>query len=430
MKLRPNSLIALGFWTLSAAACAGKLSVGERPQGDQAQSSGNIDAGTSFELTVQSDSGTEDLLPEAGGPSGGSGGTRGAGGNGGVTHSTSAPGVAPSSSATPTASMEPSASAGGSGGMAGAGAGGSSGIDNAGPGGAVGIGGNFSEGVAGTSGSAGASSNGGNSWVEEAMPTTPAPGSSDGCPVGPLYPDSVCDSPGLTCAYHYEATDYQECSCRRELNAESTWECFGAGVQQQDSCPPQPPEADTECFGYYGLTCWYPPQIECWCDAEPGVWECLLPPDVDVPEPPDTDSAEVQIPELTDEQRQTWCEWYSELAAGGPGHPPTADLPVDGSGYTSSGACRSGGSCQATLPIVSAAQCAANLSLSQCEAPLSLLTECVDNALGGACLADEYACIDLAEIQNCSGTLVTVSASGFTPSCGVKVSEPNEPDAG
>jgi hypothetical protein len=145
-----------------------------------------------------------------------------------------------------------------------------------------------------------------------------------------------------------------------------------------------------------------------------------MPPETEVADPPATVDPEVSIDAMTSQQQEDWCLWYAELAAGGPGHPATPDLPVNEAGTTTNGACRIGSYCQAVVPVLSAAQCAANLSLSECEVPLSMLSECVADVLGGFCSAAQYACVDFLDSPGCPGTIVAASSSGI-PMCGVAV---------
>lgn len=124
--------------------------------------------------------------------------------------------------------------------------------------------------------------------------------------------------------------------------------------------------------------------------------------------------------ELTEAERETWCEWYSGIAAGGPGHAPKADRPVEG-GYATGAACSFDYDfCGAALPRISVAQCMANLSLSECESPLSNLTGCVSDMFSRACTPFDYDCLDYLEAPNCAGSILLLATS-VVDDCAVRV---------
>jgi hypothetical protein len=389
MRSMHSSAIALvAVATATVFACNGKLEVGDEPP--------TAGAGGEPVDEPESTGGTAGV-PASGGAQTGAGGR--VAGVGGVT--------------------------------AGGGRGGASGGLGGSPG-ASGVGTIAGTGSATTGASGGGSdSNGGEpgSWVDTVTPTSPASGSSEGCPMGPILPDSACDTHGLTCGYHYElesSHDYQECACTRTRGEGLAWNCYlNWGGPQNTSCPSEPPEHGSDCFGYYGLSCKFPPQLACECNepTEGPVWECPTP--LEVPEhlePPSAPDPLRAIADLNDEEREAWCEWFATASAGGPGFPPVADGPVDDDGYVSGVACYTSGDqfCQSAVPGLSKAQCVANLMLSECGSPISNLTACVHDVFGNVCGPFSYGCLDYLETPNCGGT-IAIDSPGPTPMCRLRV---------
>lgn len=265
----------------------------------------------------------------------------------------------------------------------------------------------------------------GGSWVDEFPPTAPEPKSSEGCPNGPLLPDSACETEGLLCRYELDTNNHQECACTRIVGGKHRWQCWNPTVPQA-ACPEEAPEHGTDCFGYFGLLCEYSrrPLISCQCSVsgEQGVWDCpeILPPDVDPPEV----VPERSVAEMSEAERENWCEWHSVLVRGGAGFPPITSEEVDANGYVMNSGCSySGEFCRGSLPHVSKAHCLGNLRVSECGAPISLLTECVAGIYGATCGPFDYACLDYFETPNCDGTIAINQAqpTGPFPTCPLRV---------
>lgn len=258
----------------------------------------------------------------------------------------------------------------------------------------------------------------GGSWLDEFDPVDAVPLSSDGCPMGPLDPDTFCDSSGLVCGYEFEG-NYQECTCFRKPSGAVRWDCDFATAS--DLCGDEVPEAGADCFGKIGLVCTYPPEIECACGGQTGTWECTNVESVEVPDPPSALDPTTTITEMTGQDREVWCDWYSTLMAGGPGHLPTPDLPVEG-GFTQGAGCTAQPTapCRVVTPVLSVAQCVANLALSECALPVSSLSACLETAQGGACSITEYSCLDYLAEPGCAGTIFVDWAPGG-PSCDLRV---------
>ncbi|HEU5077323.1 MAG TPA: hypothetical protein VFU02_24195 [Polyangiaceae bacterium] len=280
--------------------------------------------------------------------------------------------------------------------------------------GTVGSDGSNSTGGESTSGS------GGGSWADEIQQVPAVSGSSEGCPTGPRAPDSECETDGLACRYQYgdgSALSQQQCYCVRTSGNSHVWRCFHGSADER--CPAAPPEHGSDCYGYFGLGCVYPPEFECSCDSSEGTWDCPSSEIEQPPEPPETIDPTLLVAELTDEERQAWCEWYSGLHAGGPGHPPVADLPVEG-GYARAACSISRVYCEAAIPALSVAQCVANLSLSACESPLSNLTGCAIDMIGLTCGPFDYSCLDYLETPDCAGSII-LRADAVGAGCNVRV---------
>lgn len=215
------------------------------------------------------------------------------------------------------------------------------------------------DGDGGVSGSSSASTTGSN-----APPVPPAPGSSEECPIGPVRDGDACETEGITCEYHREPP-YQpvaKCFCTRASGDRQLWNCSSYTSRNE----------------------------------------------LEFAEPPETLDFERLVGELTDEEREIWCDWYSRLDPNDPNaHEPAADRPVV-DGYVDGGACMFDTPfCHANAPVLSKSQCIANLSLSECESPLSNLTQCATDVLGYSCAPFDYSCLDYLEAPNCDVTIIT-----------------------
>lgn len=260
-------------------------------------------------------------------------------------------------------------------------------------------------------------------WVEEVTPTPANPGSSEGCPLGPVPPDGECETDGLTCDYswEWEPGQWQQelCYCARSLGAQQVWKCSLGG--SGPGCPGAMPEDGTNCYGYLESSCSYPGDRECYCDSAAQIWECTTPVAPAAPaDPPETPDPERVVGDLSEEERETWCEWYSTLVAGGPGHAPIADQRVE-DGCAVQLACGiSTRFCEAALPSLSVAQCMANLSLSECESPVSKLSGCVLDLADSSCGPFDYSCFDYLDTPHCDGSIILRADEGGA-SCSVRV---------
>ena len=252
-------------------------------------------------------------------------------------------------------------------------------------------------------------------WVDEITPTPAAPGSSEGCPMGPQYPDGACETEGLSCLYRWESlpgqAEYQQCYCTRSFGGGHAWQCFNG--TNDPSCPIAEPEDGSDCYGFLDLGCSYPHEGECYCDASQQTWDCTdLYPEQEQPDPPEAVDPERLVADLTEAERESWCEWYSGLLAGGPGHAPIADRPVEDGCATGLACTWDERFCEAALPSLSVAQCVQNLSLSECESPVSNLSGCVIDMLDVQCGPFEYSCLYYLETAACDGTIILHTPDG------------------
>jgi hypothetical protein len=263
----------------------------------------------------------------------------------------------------------------------------------------------------------------GKSWVDEIPPAPPVGGSSPDCEDGPFESGRPCEVKGQVCGFRFSYSDpgqepmeqYEECSCIGKEGS-TTWYCDFPGA----SCGDELLEDGDDCFGFFGAYCSYP-LGSCSCDATSGVWECDEPqePPPHLAPPEDVDG-EHTVADLDDEERTAWCTWLATAMSGGPGFMLPANAPV-ADGYVYDFGCLFGdftSPCNAMVPTLSVAQCAANLAVSTCEAPVSKLTGCIRDIFGGFCQLEQTTCAEYFATPGCDGTVLvelTGGASGCIP---------------
>lgn len=255
------------------------------------------------------------------------------------------------------------------------------------------------------------------------------------CPVEPAEHLGACATEGSVCGWWTPDTPnpgrlrYSECSCNEASAGELRWNCYYV-ASNAPACPESPPGDGQSCHGHFGTECPYPERVVCRCTEETGSWSCnggARQPFHVPPVPPDPGKA---IHQLSPTERAAWCDWFSHAGAG-PGYPPSPDGPVDEEGFASGGGGCSGGDpdspfCMASVPLLSATQCEANLALSSCDAPLSELDDCVATLLGHGCWPLGHGCPRYLERPGCSGTIAVAHPGAYGtptsgPRCAVRV---------
>ena len=231
-------------------------------------------------------------------------------------------------------------------------------------------------------------------------------GSSEGCPQEQPATLDACAEESLICGYRTPSGNYDECDCSEVTEGELGWNCIQADLSFGRGCPTEKPKHGESCFGSFGSQCDYPRRTSCSCSSEVQTWECVDRAAPDHLAHPGSVEPEIPIDELTDEQRDDWCSWYTQAALG-PGFPPPADAPVDSEGYTTNTGCRFSYDfpCRARWPNLSARQCAQNLALSACSAPIAELSDCVAT-LNSGCQPSPHGCARYLEKPECAGTIV------------------------
>lgn len=234
------------------------------------------------------------------------------------------------------------------------------------------------------------------------------------CPASSPTSGDSCAPEGAACGYGPPAgsTDvaYNQCVCVERAGGELRWDCAFVGTSYA-SCPASI-ENGSSCFGHYSTECWYPVSIRCACSQDGGVWDCMrvgrpweAPPPPKMPEPASPINA------LSDADREAWCRWYQD-AVSGPGFPPLADSGVGPDGKTTDNGCTfgDGAACSVAVAMLSPRQCAQNLAVSECAAPIGNLTDCVATTFNN-CVPSPHGCARYLD-AGCSGMLVSAFGNG------------------
>jgi hypothetical protein len=148
---------------------------------------------------------------------------------------------------------------------------------------------------------------------------------------------------------------------------------------------------------------------QCTCESpEDGAdrgWNCHSLGRSGLPGHPTTLDETKAVAELTDVERQAWCAWY-EGAYIGPGSPPLSAATVDADGYVAGGITVGWSfSCMGAVIGVAATDCAKNLALSTCTAPVSELSDCMLTILD-MCFPAPSGCARYLETPGCDGTVI------------------------
>lgn len=234
-------------------------------------------------------------------------------------------------------------------------------------------------------------------------------GNPSACPGTAPATDATCSSEGANCGYWTnDGNNYTECRCVAESATALGWDCI-AGQASTPACPHDAqPTNGTSCFGFKGSLCPYPPRMVCSCD--PNVsnpdWLCLDPNPV-LPGPTAMLDTSKPVSEISDADRQAFCEWFATGQAG-PGFPPPADMPPAADGTSGNTGCsyNNGAACRVEYPTpLPVNLCKANLALSTCKAPLSDLIDCAVTVFN-ACLPSPRGCGPYLASPGCPGTII------------------------
>jgi hypothetical protein len=248
-------------------------------------------------------------------------------------------------------------------------------------------------------------------------------GNPSDCPSAqPVHGTSCSAALGRTCAYYTPsqgASIYNFCDCLPATETITLWSCVDNGATGTN-CPSTQPEEGSSCAAANG-PCQYPRHTTCTC-ASPSSgdeWHCQNP-----DEPPLSDGTHPttldetkRVRDLTDADRQAWCEWYGvvQYAVYRPPNSLPAETPLSPAGYTTNTACSfsySGFACSGAMPLsLPISYCKGNLGLSQCDAPVSELSDCV-LTMQRECRPSPFGCALYLRARGCSGTIVTAPDTG------------------
>jgi hypothetical protein len=223
-------------------------------------------------------------------------------------------------------------------------------------------------------------------------------------------PTGACTTQGQVCGY-----GPVQCFCwGMDQTVFSNWNCLIP--ESSPNCPAEQPVTGSSCSGHADSNCFYPNMIACSCSLSGGGnWACAegVPPQ---PPHPTTLDETKPINQLTDAEREAWCEWYL-VAIQGPGLPDPPLSPLTPDGLATQTGCTKGdifdGKCAAIIPELPPEYCKGNLALSTCEAPVSKLSDCVLTVVGGCWPAPNgYGCGSYMSTPGCAGTMAISFADG------------------
>jgi hypothetical protein len=236
------------------------------------------------------------------------------------------------------------------------------------------------------------------------------------CPASvPAQADACTVRENGVCAYFgEEPTDptrsfYVECACRAFCGSSATerhWDCYRRTNGPLIECPATPPNEGDSCFGLKGEECNYPVEVTCRCpsEADDSTWHCESE-QLEPAQHPDVVDEGTVVRDLSDAERQAWCEWYTQT----PGFPVRPNLEPTPDGYypATVGCVESNGTdgCALTKSTgLSTEACVANLALSSCEATVRDLNDCVLTL--DEHVASPYGCGRYIDAPGCAGTIV------------------------
>jgi hypothetical protein len=284
----------------------------------------------------------------------------------------------------------------------------------------------------GGSGGSGTSSSTASTGTYMDVDAEPWSGNSAACPEQPPFPGTECTEEGGVCAWWYTdehgVDGYSECRCWEESSTAKRFDCGLSSGGMQD-CPHQIPSNGSDCFGHVLTACPFPVTTVCDCaeGADP-TWSCnAADPLAAYPAPPSDPAPTTPITGLTAGQRNAWCTWYDATRLAPSGAPPLPETSIGADGYTAGHGCAMRGTffANGTIPEVAVSYCEGNLSLSDCQAPISELSDCLLTIRSG--VPFEHGCARYLEKPGCLGTIVAAplpggeGGAGAGDSCKLKV---------
>lgn len=237
-------------------------------------------------------------------------------------------------------------------------------------------------------------------------------GNAEDCPSEVPHGEPSCSiAEGQICAYSTPDplnSGYFEqrlCGCWEVSPGERRFHCYES-LSAPYECPSAEPAPGSSCVGLFGADCLYPERTSCRCAPETGKWDCAETESIPREDPPSSVDPNKPINTLTPSERAEWCDWFA-TARLGEGYPEAPEPDVDENGYILSNGCDYGGAfmCAAAVPSMPSATCQANLALSECEAPVSELSDCV-MTIYDFCWPSPHGCARYFDRPGCDGTVI------------------------
>ena len=229
----------------------------------------------------------------------------------------------------------------------------------------------------------------------------PTEGQDPSCPAEPLDRET-CSTPEMECEYlgtnRYRSPASVTCTCLAN-GGPGVWKCGETNFW--NVCPEELPKAGDSCVDWFGADCTRD-EIRCWCEMtgdDAAEWECGT--QVERRAAMEAIDPRTPVNQLSAEQRDTWCDWYASTGrASGSLHP------VSDTGCVLNVGANFGHEPfnDVCMPKLAPSQCEGNLEVSDCSAPISALTDCIDSVWTE--LPSPNGCVPYLDTPNCSGTIV------------------------
>lgn len=207
------------------------------------------------------------------------------------------------------------------------------------------------------------------------------------------------------------------CGCWETSADERRFHCYESGTSSYE-CPSAEPAHGSSCVGMHDASCSYPERTSCRCVEGTDTWECIETGGLVRDDPPASVDPNKPINTLTPDERAEWCDWFG-TARLGEDYPEDPPPEVDENGYTMNTGCTYGRGfmCEAAIPSIPSTTCQANLALSECEAPISELSDCVMTT-HDFCWPAPHGCARYFDRPGCDGTVIRHHPEGSSGSGG------------